>query len=198
MEDYFFILDYMIFYRKKIKDKNTAKGKKKKLRIQFVNQSVLFFLTLIIFLLATLLLVGVASIYFQFKDLINQVKIVQRPVYIVDSQPIDLDAYLREYFVNKVPKKVMQVTVSAYSSTGGQTDGTPYLTAVGTPVREGIVAANFLPIGTVIRFPDKFGDKLFIVEDRMDERFGLQIDIWMPQKEKAKEFGIQYLKTEIF
>lgn len=38
----------------------------------------------------------------------------------------------------------------AYSSTNGQTDGTPYLTAIGTPVRDGIIAANFLPIGTVM------------------------------------------------
>ncbi|MBU4331978.1 hypothetical protein KKD20_02540, partial [Patescibacteria group bacterium] len=59
-------------------------------------------------------------------------------------------------------------------------------------------AANFLPVGTVIRFPDKFGDKLFVVEDRMNERFSLQVDIWMSDKEEAKRFGVQYLKMEIF
>ena len=61
-----------------------------------------------------------------------------------------------------------------------------------------IVVANFLPIGTVVRFPDKFGEKIFVVEDRMHEKYGLQVDIWMLNQEEAKKFGIQYLKIEIF
>ncbi|MBU4482016.1 3D domain-containing protein [Candidatus Parcubacteria bacterium] len=92
----------------------------------------------------------------------------------------------------------MYVTVTAYSSTNSQTDDTPYITAYSTPVRDGIVAANFLPIGTVIRFPDKFEDKLFVVEDKMSERYSMQVDIWMSDQEEAKKFGIQYLKAEIF
>ena len=92
----------------------------------------------------------------------------------------------------------MYVTVTAYSSTKDQTDGDPYLTGLGTPVRDGIVAANFLPVGTVVRFPDKFGEKIFVVKDRMHEKYGLQVDIWMSNQEKAKKFGIQYLKMEIF
>jgi len=46
--------------------------------------------------------------------------------------------------------------------------------------------------------PDKFGDRLFVVEDRMNGRFSLQVDIWMSDQEEAKKFGIQYLKVEIF
>lgn len=92
----------------------------------------------------------------------------------------------------------MYVNVTAYSSTNNQTDDTPYITAFGTPVRDGIIAANFLPIGTVVRFPDKFGDKLFVVEDKMNERFSLQVDVWMSDREEAKKFGIQFLKLEIF
>ena len=134
------------------------------------------------------------QIFLQFK----KETIIQRPVYIVEGQPIDIDAYLRDYFVHKIPQKVMYITVSAYSSTKDQTDGNPFLTALGTPVRDGIVAANFLPIGTVVRFPDKFGEKIFVVEDRMHEKYGLQVDIWMPNSEDAKKFGIQYLKMEIF
>ena len=155
------------------------------------------FLILIIVLLVILLAAESVQIFFQFKGLTKE-KVVQRPVYIVESQPIDLDAYLREYFVTKTPKKTMYVTVSAYSSLTNQTDSAPHLTAIGTPVRDGIVAANFLPIGTVIRFPDKFGEKLFVVEDRMNEKFGFQVDIWMSNNEEAKKFGIQYLKMEIF
>jgi len=151
------------------------------------------FLVSIIILLAILLLLESTQIFLQFKE-----TIVQRPVYMTEGQPIDLDAYLREYFVNTIPKKTMNVTVSAYSSTKDQTDGDPYLTALGTPVRDGIVAANFLPIGTVVRFPDKFGEKIFVVEDRMHEKYGLQVDIWISNQEEAKKFGIQYLKMEIF
>ncbi len=152
----------------------------------------------IVILLTILLILESAQIFFQFKNLIKQIANIQRPVYVVDSQPIDLDAYLREYFVNKVPNKTMYVTVTAYSSTKDQTDGNPYLTAIGTPVRDGIVAANFLPIGTVVRFPDKFGEKIFVVEDRMHEKYGLQVDIWISEQDEAKKFGIQYLKMEIF
>ena len=180
-----------------LKKKNKGKRKRKRrLRVNLKSDLVAKFLISITILLAILLMLESAQIFFQLKNLTKQA--AQRPVYVVDSQPIDLDAYLREYFVNKTPKKTMYVTATAYSSTGDQTDGTPYLTALGTPVREGIVAANFLPIGTIVRFPDKFEDKLFVVEDRMDEKYGLQVDIWMSNQEDAKKFGIQYLKMEIF
>ena len=182
--------------RKKIKKKNKRKAKGKN-PVNFKNKLVVGFLILITFLLVSLLLVMSALVFLQFKNL-PKVATIQRPVYIVDSQPIDIDAYLREYFVNKVPQKTIYVNVSAYTSTNGQTDDTPYLTAFGTPVRDGIVAANFLPVGTVIRFPDKFGDKLFVVEDKMNERYSLQVDIWMSDREEAKKFGIQFLKLEIF
>jgi len=167
--------------------------RKRKRGIKFDNKSVRKFLILITSVLTVLLVVEAAQIFLQFKK-----TIVQRPVYMVEGQPIDLDAYLREYFINKTPKKTMYVTVTAYSSTKDQTDGNPFLTGLGTPVRDGIIAANFLPIGTVVRFPDKFGEKIFVVEDRMHEKYGLQVDIWISEQEEAKKFGIQYLKMEIF
>ncbi len=181
-----------------VNNQGKHKKRRKKAWFKFKNESVTSLLTLVVIFLFILIIIGLAQL-FPLKDLIKNIKAVVSPrsVYIVDSQPIDIDAYLQEYFANKIPKKIMQVTVTAYSSTDGETDGTPYLTAIGTTVRDGIVAANFLPIGTVVRFPDKFGEKLFIVEDRMDERFGLQIDIWMSNKEEAKKFGLQYLKMEI-
>ena len=182
-------------FKKRVKIK---KRNKRKPRIKFENKLIWRFLILISILSAALLIVELVQFFLQFKALTKQTVNNQRPVYIVDSQPIDIDAYLGEYFVNKVPQKTMWVTVSAYSSTIDQTDGTPYLTAFGTPVRDGIVAANFLPVGTVVRFPDKFEDKLFVVEDTMNERYGLQVDIWMSNLEEAKKFGIQYLKMEVF
>ena len=177
--------------------KRSKKGKRKLPTTEFNNKLVRNFLISIVILLAILLILESVQIFFQFRGLTKQ-EVIQRPVYIVESQPIDLDAYLREYFTTKTPKKTMYVTVTAYSSTKDQTDGDPYLTGLGTPVRDGIVAANFLPVGTIVRFPDKFGEKIFVVEDRMHEKYGLQVDIWMSNQEKAKEFGIQYLKMEIF
>lgn len=95
------------------------------------------------------------------------------------------------------PKEIMPVTVTAYSSTPDQTDDTPFHTANGMNVKDGIVAANFLPLGTKLRIPEAFGEKIFTVFDRMHERFDQRIDIWMPTREAAQEFGIRYLNIEI-
>lgn len=97
------------------------------------------------------------------------------------------------------PKRTMHATVTAYSSTIDQTDDTPFHTANGKEVEDGIVAANFLPFGTRLRIPELFGDKIFTVQDRMHERFSdRHIDIWMVSREKAETFGIHYAKIEIF
>jgi len=88
------------------------------------------------------------------------------------------------------------ITVTAYSSEPRQTDSTPFTTAWITPVRDGVVALNFLPKGSVVRFPDLYGDKIFVVEDRMNVRYTYRADIWMTTREEAKQFGIQYVRME--
>lgn len=93
--------------------------------------------------------------------------------------------------------KTIVVTATAYSSTPDQTDHTPFITAMGTHVRDGIVAANFLPFGTKIKMPDVFGDKIFIVEDRMHNRYWHNVDIWFPERWMAREFGVKRVKVEI-
>lgn len=92
-------------------------------------------------------------------------------------------------------ERVQSVWVTAYTSTPEETDDTPFITAAMTNVRDGIVAANFLPFGTKIKIPKLFGEKIFTVEDRMHERKSNFVDIWMDSKNEAKEFGIS--KTEI-
>lgn len=176
----------------------SKKQSKRKPQIKFRDIPIAKFLILTTVLLVLLLVAESGQIFFQFRKFAKGTLESQHPVYILDSQPINFEAYIDEFFASEAPKKTMHVTVTAYSSTKDQTDDSPFLTAIGTPVRDGIVAANFLPIGTVIRFPDKFEDKFFIVEDRMAERFGLQVDVWMSNQEDAKEFGIQYLKMEVF
>lgn len=96
-----------------------------------------------------------------------------------------------------VVKKIVKVIVTAYSSTPDQTDSDPLTTASGTKVRDGVIASNFLPFGTRVRFPDKFGDKIFVVEDRMSPRCRYMADIWMPSRQQAKEWGAKYIKMEI-
>jgi len=95
------------------------------------------------------------------------------------------------------PKRSYTVSATAYSSTPEQTDHTPFITASGIHVRDGVAAANFLPFGTVFKIPEIFGDKIFVVEDRMNRRYWLNIDIWFPEKELAKEFGRRTVKIEI-
>ena len=83
----------------------------------------------------------------------------------------------------------IKATITAYSSTFDQTDDSPFVTASNTKVRDGIVAANFLPFGTKIKIPELFGDKIFIVEDRMNRRYQDRIDIWFATRAEAKRFG---------
>ena len=97
----------------------------------------------------------------------------------------------------KVVKK-MSVVVTAYSSTVWETDDTPFTTAAGTEVRDGIIANNLFPFGTKVRIPDLYGNKVFVVEDRMNQRMGhYRIDIWFPSNWEAKLFGVENTYIEV-
>ncbi|MBD3208177.1 MAG: hypothetical protein GF370_01845 [Candidatus Nealsonbacteria bacterium] len=90
------------------------------------------------------------------------------------------------------------VVVTAYSSTPSQTDDTPFVTASGSGVKDGVVANNLLPFGTQIRIPEVFGDKVFVVEDRMNWRKGYyMVDVWLPEYNQALAFGAQQTHIEI-
>jgi len=95
------------------------------------------------------------------------------------------------------PSKKIEVVVTAYSSTPCQTDDTPYITAAGTWVRNGIVAANFLPFGTKIKIPEIYNDEIFVVEDRMHPRSRYHVDIWFPSYWEALDFGTKRTYIEI-
>lgn len=98
-------------------------------------------------------------------------------------------------------EKTAYYTVTAYNSEEAQCDSTPCITANGFNLCEhGIedtVAANFLPFGAKIRMPDLFGDRVFVVRDRMNKRYQNRIDIWMLDKQDAKNFGVRAAKIEI-
>ena len=87
--------------------------------------------------------------------------------------------------------KTYNVFLTAYSSAPGETDDSPEITASGIAAKDGIVAANFLPFGAKIKIPDLFGEKVFVVQDRLHRRKKRFVDIWMPSRKKALKFGIK-------
>ena len=126
---------------------------------------------------------------------LNVAEVVPLMVPYLSSVPTDVllfpQAGLRpERYTIKLP-------ATAYSSTPDQTDSTPFITASGTNVRWGVVAANFLPIGTRLRLPDHYGDQVFVVEDRMNERYNVRLDIWMESREQAKHWGLKQVVVEV-
>jgi 3D (Asp-Asp-Asp) domain-containing protein len=101
--------------------------------------------------------------------------------------------------LNTVKAGIYEIT--AYTSDINQCDGSPCITANGFNVCEhGIedsIAANFLKFGTKVKIPELFGDKVFIVRDRMNPRYDQRVDIWMINKDEAIKFGLKYTRIEI-
>jgi len=117
-----------------------------------------------------------------------------------DSAILINKTLLADYSSNSrtVETEVIDVPITAYSSSVDETDDTPFITASGNHVADGVAAANFLPFGTKFKVPELFGDKVFVVEDRMHKSYNYRIDIWFPSKEEAIQFGYQIAKVEIF
>ncbi|MFA5163683.1 MAG: hypothetical protein WC441_04150 [Patescibacteria group bacterium] len=91
--------------------------------------------------------------------------------------------------------------LSAYNSEAGQTDNSPCITANGFNVcehgQEDTIAANFLSFGTKVRIPELFGDRIFVVRDRMHSKNGQKVDIWMKNRSDALKFGVKVAKIEV-
>ncbi len=109
------------------------------------------------------------------------------------SLPVSEDAPVRKTFV---------IPITAYTSEAAQTDDSPCITASGMDVckrnQEDIVAANFLPMGTRVRIPELYGDRIFTVQDRMNRRYDKHMDIWLKDLSQAKQFGLKITKIEVF
>ncbi len=97
--------------------------------------------------------------------------------------------------VPSTPISSRRVSMTAYNSEAAQTDGDPCTTANGFNVcKHGIedtVASNFLPMGTKIKIPSLFGDRIFVVRDRMNRRYTNRVDVWMLKKSDALKFGVR-------
>lgn len=99
-----------------------------------------------------------------------------------------------------MPDKKVLAVITAYSSTVDQCDSDPFIAASGKRVYDGMIAANFLPLGTKIKIPSLYGDKIFTVDDRMNARYGYgRMDIWMDApRAEVNAFGVKRVEVEIY
>ena len=97
----------------------------------------------------------------------------------------------------EMPVETLSMRITAYASVPDETDDTPFITADGATVHDGIVASNILPFGTKIRIPALFGSKIFTVEDRTSRRIKNTIDIWMPTVSAAVYFGVAHTSVVV-
>jgi len=106
--------------------------------------------------------------------------------------------YQSAILADAIPLNLVQVRVTAYASVPEETSSHPFITASGAHVHDGTVAANWLPFGTKVKFPDIFGDKVFVVEDHMNHIYDKgSVDIWMPSVASAVDFGVKHINVEI-
>jgi|AntAceMinimDraft_18_1070375.scaffolds.fasta_scaffold02054_5 3D (Asp-Asp-Asp) domain-containing protein len=92
----------------------------------------------------------------------------------------------------------LKVIVTAYSSRPEETDDDPFITASGQFVRQGIIANNLLPFGTMVKLPKLFGDQVFVVQDRMNaQKSNYHIDIWFASTAEAIRFGAKNTIAEV-
>lgn len=109
---------------------------------------------------------------------------------------------------DREPRYTQWVTITAYSLEAAQTDSTPCIPANGEDLCEmreqmgyhNTIAANFLRFDTNIRLPELFGDKTFVVRDRMNARYNgtNRIDVVMDSREEAINFGIKTVMMEVY
>ncbi|GHF99280.1 hypothetical protein GCM10017783_09090 [Deinococcus piscis] len=97
---------------------------------------------------------------------------------------------------------------TAYNSLAAQTDSTPHITATGTRTRPGVVALSrdmlrLFPYGTRLRIQDLSGNhpyvngRIFVVEDTMHARKSNQIDVWMPTRSQAMNWGVRNVRITV-
>jgi len=97
--------------------------------------------------------------------------------------------------------KTTQHVITAYNSEVSQTDDDPCTTADGFNLckngKEDSIAANFLKFGTKVRIPELFGDRVFVVRDRMNVKHADRVDVWMKNHNEAMQFGVKVAKIEV-
>jgi 3D (Asp-Asp-Asp) domain-containing protein len=118
---------------------------------------------------------------------------LQRGIELLEK---NVDQALEQKYYPGSPVMYIPVVVTAYDPIESQTDSTPHLTASNKLVRPGIVA---LSRDLEEEFGFTFGDTVviqgigfFVFEDRMHKRWARRVDILMPSRKAAKEFGVKH------
>jgi len=138
-----------------------------------------------------------------------------------DLPLVDDEVPRRQFPVSpdKAPRRVVTVVATAYSSDPWQTDNDPFVPADGSDYKEEFekkgfvraIASNDYPLGTKVRFPDIYGNQVFVVRDRMNRRYTgkYRVDVYHIEgdeqnqvdqnksRQKAKDFGVKWVKMEI-
>lgn len=132
------------------------------------------------------------------KEIKGQEKIEQIEKPILTERDTIVETFGINYNTIKKAKESYYMIITAYSSTEDQTDSSPFITASQKHVEDGIVANNLLPFGTKVKIPELYGDKIFIVEDRMHQRKGnYHLDIWFKTRMEAQNFGVKRATIEV-
>ncbi|HUT22440.1 MAG TPA: hypothetical protein VMX18_03505 [Candidatus Bipolaricaulota bacterium] len=132
------------------------------------------------------------------KDIISENIIA----YKEKQDKIKTQALVRQRVIYPKSKQgELWTTATAYTSTVDQCDASPCITADGYNVcaagEENVIATNFLPFGTKVKIPELYGDKEFVVHDRMNRRYSNRVDIWMKDRSDAIQFGKQNVKIVV-
>ncbi len=115
----------------------------------------------------------------------------------------------------EMPKKLV-LEATAYTSSPRETDSTPFVTATGMRTALGVIAVSrdllkTLPYGTKVRlrdlgsvygrgrgrFDDLFQGRVFVVADTMHPRMRKKLDVWLPDRALALQFGWRLLEVEV-
>ena len=115
---------------------------------------------------------------------------------------VELKAFNKFPISEKVKStKTNLYEITAYTSEVAQCDDSPCITANGFNVCthgiEDTIAANFLDFGTRVKIPDIYGDRIFVVRDRMNKKYPNRVDVWLKDKDQAIKFGFKLAKLEI-
>mgnify|MGYP001585869453 CR=1 FL=1 len=128
---------------------------------------------------------------------------VQTEVEIMSVYPMEKVPLPRLFFrlerVKKESTVEVEATVTAYTSNPGDK------TFLETEPGPGTVAVDpdFIPLGSTVTFPGVTflslpkDQKTFKAVDRGTKVKGWKIDVWMPSKKEADDFGIQKLGVKI-
>jgi len=180
-----------------MKDSTNLKRKKNKVRSIKINKKV-FKIIVLVFLVELLLFP--TSLVLAKNGIIGKLKLEASPEEVVlEKEEGPVNNFPQADIVKAI--RTGYYSVTAYNSEVGQCDDTPCITANGFNLCEhGIedtVATNALKFGTKVRMPELFGDRVFIVRDRMNKRYTDRFDIWMKEKKDAINFGLKVVKIEI-